>query len=266
MNPSQSEGRFERLFSVNGRVRLEIETDSGTVRVSTGEPGAVRIRGILRANPSIFGLGDPESRVQELAADPPIKQDGNDIRVGHDSGNWLLGSITLLLDVTVPQDSSVHARADSGGIRIEGVRGPVDCRTDSGYVEAVGIGSDVRAKADSGRIEIRQVAGGVEAKVDSGDLVALEIGGRIEARADSGDIQLSQTVAAPLRAKADSGRIRVRLAAGSGYTLRARADTGNIHVPDLTRSERSKKEVSGDIRGGGPSVDLEADSGDIDVE
>ena len=160
---------------------------------------------------------------------------------------------------------SVRAKADSGGIRVEDVQGPVDCSTDSGYVEVIGVSAAVRAEADSGRIEIRQVAGPVQVEVDSGEIQALEIGGEIEARADSGDIRLSQPCPPASRAQADSGKILVKLAAGAGYTLRARADSGNIHVPELTRSNSSRNEVDGDIRGGGPTVDLEVDSGDIDL-
>lgn len=266
MNPTQLETRFDRSLTVTGRVKLEVETDSGTVRVSPGETGAVRIRGIVRAGKSLFGLGDPESRLQEIEENPPIEQRGNEIRVGHVSGGWLTGGLKLLLDITVPQDTSVRAKGDSGGIRIEGVQGTVICVTDSGYIEVVGVGADVRAEADSGRIEIRQVTGEVHAEVDSGDILALEITGPIEAKADSGEIRLSQTIPARVRAKADSGRIKLKLAPGAGYTLRARSDSGHIQVPEMSRTTSSDHELYGDVRGGGPSVDLEVDSGDIDVE
>ena len=267
MNPTQLEARFDRSLIVTGGVRLEVETDAGTVRVSPGEPGTVRVRGIVRSSHSLFGLGDPESHLQEIEENPPIEQRGNKIRV-HDriSNGWFLGHATLLLDITVPFDTSVRAKADSGGIRIEGVQGTVECETDSGYLEVVGTGSAVNAKADSGRIEIRQATGPVRAEVDSGEIEALEIGGAIDARSDSGEIRLSQTIAAKVRAQADSGRVQVRLAPGAGYTLRAKADSGHIQVPEMSRNRIKDNEVYGDIRGGGPSVDVEVDSGDIDIE
>jgi hypothetical protein len=266
MTPTQLEGRFDRSLAVTGPVRLEIETDAGTVRVSTGEAGTVRVRGIVRAKNSLFGLGDPESHIQEIEENPPIQQSGNKIRVSdHVKSGLFLGHPTVLLDITVPLDTSVRAKADSGGIRIEGVQGSVQCETDSGFLEVVGTGSSVNAEADSGRIEIRQVTGPVRAEVDSGDIQALEIGGEIEAKSDSGEIQLSQTVAARVRAQADSGRIQLKLAPGAGYRVRARADSGHIQVPEMSRSRNSKNEVYGDILGGGPSVDVEVDSGDIDI-
>ncbi len=265
MSPAnQLEGRFDRSLTVNGRVRLELEVNSGTIRVTTGEPGVVRIRGIARAQKWFFGLGNPEAKIEEWEHNPPIEQDGNRIRV--ESGGLFSGSTTLLLDIVAPQDCAVRAKADSGGIRVEGVHGPVECSTDSGYIEVMNVGGEVRAKADSGRIEIRQATGPVEAEVDSGDIDALEIGGRIEARSDSGHIRLSQTVAAPVRAEADSGGISVKLSPGAGYTLRARTDSGNIQTPEMTRNKGSRNEVEGEIRGGGPAVDLQVDSGDIDVE
>jgi DUF4097 and DUF4098 domain-containing protein YvlB len=267
MTPTLLEGRFDRTLAVTGPVRLEVETDAGTVRVSTGEAGAVRVRGIVRARSSLFGLVDPESHIQEIEENPPIEQDGNRIRVTDRVSNGLFsGHPTILLDITVPPDTSVRAKADSGGIRIEGVQGPVECSTDSGFVEVVGAGSRVKAQADSGRIEIRQATGPVQAEVDSGDIQVLEIGGEIEVKSDSGEIQLSQTVAARVRVQADSGRIRLRLAPGAGYTLRAKSDSGHIQVPEMSRQRSSKHEVFGDIHGGGPSVQIQVDSGDIDIE
>ncbi len=271
MNPTRDriEGAFEKTLSVTGPVTLEVSTNSGVIRVLKGEAGSVQVRGVLRARSSLFaGVfigGTPSERIRRLEANPPVAQDGNTIGVGDVTDRWLLRGINLLLEITTPADTEVRALADSGDIRIEGIHGPVECETDSGAIQVAKIGSEVRASSDSGAIEVRAAKGGVDLRTDSGRIEALEIEGTIDAKSDSGEIRLSQTIQKPICAQTDSGRIRVRLAATGGYSVRARTDNGRVELPALTRQRLSRHELEGDVRGGGSTVDLETDSGDIEV-
>ena len=267
--PERMEGTFERTLTVTGPVTLDVGTNSGVIRVLKGEAGAVRIRGILRPRSSLFlGVfigGTPSERIRRIEANPPIAQDGNTIGVGDVTDRWLLRGINLLLEITTPADTEVRALADTGDIRIEGIDGPVECETDSGSIHVCWIGSEVRASSDSGGIDVQGVKGAVDLRADSGHIEALEIEGTIDAKTDSGDIRLSQTVVKPICAQTDSGRIRLRLAAEGGYSVRARTDNGRVELPALTRQRFSRHEFEGDVRGGGSVVDLETDSGDIEV-
>ncbi|MGA3023481.1 MAG: DUF4097 family beta strand repeat-containing protein [Bryobacteraceae bacterium] len=265
-----AEGTFETILSVTGPATLDVAVDSGLVRVYAGDAGSVRIRGILRARRSLFGWGSVEDRIRQLEAKPPVEQNGNTVRVGDVADRWLLRGVALFLEIAVPGDTRIRALADSGDIRVQGVSGPVDCETDSGDVEVSAISADVHASSDSGSIRIRQVKGRVYASADAGDAEALDIAGDIEVSTDSGEIRISQTVAAPVRAEADSGGISVKLAPGAGYNVSLRTDHGRITVIEAEGQEivwrtRSEREVDGRICGGGPTVDLETDSGDIDI-
>jgi hypothetical protein len=257
------EGTFERQLTVTGPVSLDVSAISGVIRVFGGEDGSVRIRGVLRARP-LSSVGVME-RIRRLESSPPIEQDGNAIGIGDVSNRWLLRGINLLLEITAPASTEIRALADSGDIRIEGIDGPVECETDSGEINISNIGGDVHACSDSGGIHIGNVKSGVDVRTDSGHVEALEVGGTIDVKTDSGNIRLSQTMGRPVCAQADSGRIRVQLAAGGGYTIRARTDNGRVELPVLTRQRLSKHEMEGDVRGGGSVLDLETDSGDIEV-
>jgi DUF4097 and DUF4098 domain-containing protein YvlB len=259
------EGTFERTLAVTGPVSLDVSAHAGVIRVLKGDEGSVRIRGVLRARSSFFIWGDLSGRMRRIEAEPPIEQEGNVIGVGDVTDRWLLRGINLLLEITTPGKTEVRALADSGDIRIDGIDGPVECETDSGQIEIANIGSDVRAKSDSGAIHIEDVKGPVDAQADSGRIEAFKIAGTIDATTDSGAILLSQTTPGPVCAKTDSGRIRLQLADGGGYTIRARTDNGRIELPQMTRQRLSRHEVEGDVRGGGSVVDLETDSGGIEV-
>ncbi len=223
----------------------------------------MQIRGILRSRGSLFDWGDIDGR--DFEEHPPVEQSGDAIRVGHSGGGWAGWRMNLLFDIVVPPSVTLEAQADAGDIHVTGVKGVVVCRTSAGHIEISDAGNGVRASADAGRIRITRVNGPAYAKTDAGEIHALEIAGAIDAQTDSGEIRLSQTIAAPVRARTDSGRILVKLAAG-GYMLRVRTDSGTIRVPEMAISERSANEVTGTIRGGGPLVELSVDSGSIEVE
>ncbi len=262
----QVEGTFEAVLNVTGPATLDAAIDSGLIRVRPGEPGVVRIRGVLRGRRSLFGWGNVEDRIRQLELKPPIEQNGDTVRVGDVADRWLLRGVALFLEIGVPADTRIRALADSGDIRVEGAGVAVDCEADSGDVDVAGIEGNVRASTDSGSIRIRQVKGRVYATADSGDIDALEIAGDIEATTDSGEITIVQTIAAPIRAEADSGGITVKLAPDAGYNITAETDHGRITVPDMEWRERpSEQKYDGRLRGGGPVVDLETDHGDIDV-
>jgi len=263
------EGSFEKSLTVSGAVDLDVQTDSGGIAVRQGSSGTVRIHAILKADHGWFSSGDRdvEGRIRELERHPPVEQSGNRVRVGYVSDSGLLKGISMRLEIETPAGTQVRARADSGGIRVEGVQGPVDCKTDSGGIEIDDVSANVHAAADSGGIRVRNVKGSLFAHVDSGGIEASGIGGSIDAQADSGAVRLEQTTAAPINAKVDSGGVTVRLARGAGYDVSAATDSGRISVPAMTvRSAFSSHHIEGKVGGGGPLVKVQAESGSVTID
>jgi DUF4097 and DUF4098 domain-containing protein YvlB len=261
----RAEGSFERILSVTGFVDLDLTTDAGGIHVTSGPPGTVRIRGILKAGDNWFTRGDVERRIRELEAHPPIEQNGNSVRVAVRSRS-LLRDISMRLEVEAPRDSRLRARTDSGGIDVRGIKGPLECHTDSGGIHASEIDGEVRATADSGGVHVRRVNGPVYARADSGGIEALEIAGSVDAGVDSGGVRVSQTTPALIKARTDSGGADITLARAGGYDIRAHAGSGGITAREVTVSGIiSRHDVNGKLRGGGPLVDIQADSGHIDI-
>ena len=269
MNPApdkrQFEAQFERNLNVTGPVTLDVSLRAGRLRVRRGEDGVVAIRGVFRARPSILSWSNPEELVQRLASNPPVEQDGNRIGIGDVFGQWVLRRAYFLLEVTAPADTRIRAVVDSADLRIEGINGPVDCETESGEIQIASIQSEVSAATDAGSIHTRDVAGSIDVRTDSGGIEALQIGKGIDATTDSGTIRLSQTSAAPVYARSDSGGVSLKVAEGAGYTVRLRTDSGRIETPEMMRTGSSRDEIEGVIRGGGSLVKIETDSGDIEI-
>ncbi|HEY7307021.1 MAG TPA: DUF4097 family beta strand repeat-containing protein [Bryobacteraceae bacterium] len=264
---AEEQGSFDKSLSVSGPVDLDVTTDSGGITITAGPSGTVRVHAILKGQQGWFGSGDVASRIRELERNPPVEQTGNRVRIGYVHDRELLKGISMRLEIQTPADTQVRARADSGGIRVEDVRGPADCHTDSGGITIRNVGSETRAAADSGSIHLNNIKGPVSAHVDSGGIEAIDVAGSIEAEADSGGIRIAQTSAAPIHARADSGGVQVRLAPGAGYDLSLESESGNISVPEMTiKSGFSKHHVEGKVHNGGPLVSVHVDSGGVAVE
>ena len=261
------EGSFDRSLSVSGNVDLDVVTDSGGITVTQGSSGSVHVHAILKAEHGWFESGDVGQQIRELERDPPVEQNGNRIRIGYVSRRDLLRHISIRFEIQTPHETALRARADSGGIRVEGIQGPADCHTDSGGIELRDVGGEVHASADSGGIRISNVKGATYARVDSGGIEANDVAGSIDAETDSGGIHLSQTSAAPIRAKADSGGVSVRLASNAGYDINVESESGHISVPEITtHGDISHHHIEGRVRGGGPMVNIHVDSGNVTID
>lgn len=262
----EQDGSFDKSLTVSGSVDLDVQTDSGAITIRPGSANSVQIHAILKADHGWFGSGDVEARIHELETHPPVEQNGNRVRIGY-AREGLLRNISMRFEIETPADTHLRARADSGGIHVDGIRGPVDCKTDSGGIEINDVSANVRAAADSGGIHVKNVNGSLYARVDSGGIEASGIAGAIDAQTDSGSLKLLQTIAAPISAKADSGSVTVALAQGAGYDVSADTESGHVSVPEMTiHSVFSNHHIEGKVRGGGPLVKIQVESGSVTID
>ena len=242
------EGLFDRTLTVNGPVDLDIRTGSGGIRIDTGAGNTVHIVGRIRAN-NWFD-SDPQGRVKEIEAHPPIEQGGNTVRIGHPVDNDLFHNVSIGYEVTVPASTRVRSIAGSGGQTIRGVEGPVDARAGSGGVRIEGTGSAIDARTGSGGIVIAGAKAGVRARAGSGGI-------RIDGRPlDAWDLQTG------------SGGITMSVADNTPFELDARTGSGRIdsRLPVNPIDTVSKHRLRGRVGGGGARVELSTGSGGIRID
>jgi len=257
---------FDRTLKVSGNVDLEIRTDSGSIAVIPGDSGVVQIRGRVQGHSTWLSQTSASSLVKSVAANPPVRQTGNSIRLDEPSDEEARRYVNISWEVSVPPTTRVVARADSGSISIRGAAGPINASADSGSIRIENAIAAVTAHTDSGSID---VSGGSEAKAaaDSGSIRLTNIAGTVDASTDSGSIQAAMTKAASARLSADSGSITLDLPESGGFDLSLDTDSGRVNVEQQLAVSGSirKNHVRGKIRGGGNSVTASTDSGSITV-
>ena len=260
--PSVS-GSFDRTYSVTGHVRLELANASGDVDIAGSGDGKVHVHGDVRA--SGFGFDDPQKRLNDTIANPPIEQKEDTIRIGKEVSK--LRNIQIGYTIQVPHDTEVDATVASGAQTIRGVRGPVEVqatsgsirvekidrdvqlKTASGSVIASDVGDEVRVSTASGNVNVSNVKGNIRVGAISGVIQVAKPGARVEADTSSGAVEI-QGAANDVKARATAGRVAVQGNPGgdSYWELRTVSGGVQLNVPASANFHLSAEAVSGDIR------------------
>ena len=255
-----SDTTFERNLSVNGRVELSASTGSGNIHITRGSGSQVRIVGHIHGS-----WGADENRIKELAANPPIDQTGNIIRIGARHEN--LHNISISYDIEAPENSFLEASSGSGNIIDDGVGSSAKLNTGSGDIHAHGLQGGYSAETGSGNIEIEQTGSGdVKAQTGSGNIELHGVAGGLHATTGSGDISVAGSPSSPWHLETGSGNIEFS-PGGSAFTLDASTGSGSVHTDQemLVQGSQDRHHIVGKIRGGGATVRIETGSGDIRV-
>lgn len=255
-----AEATFERNLTVNGRVELTVSTGSGGIHITRGSDNQVHIFGRVRS-----GWGVSESRVREVAANPPIEQTGNIIRIG--GRNYGLHNVSIEYEIQAPASAFLEAGSGSGDISIDGVGDNAKISTGSGSIRATGLHGSFSVGTGSGDIYAEQTGtGDVRAKTGSGNIELHNINGGLHADTGSGNIKVTGTPVDPWRLQTGSGD--VEFSPGStGFTLDASTGSGSIRTERemATQGTINRHHITGRIGNGGPTVRVETGSGDIRI-
>ncbi len=255
-----AEATFDRTLKVNGKVDLTVSTGSGNIHITHGPDAQIHIFGRVHSN-----FGGSDEQVRQIAANPPIEQTGNIVRIG--ARRQSLHNISIDYEVQAPADCYLKASSGSGEVTDDGVGENAKLSTGSGGIHATGLHGSFSVDTGSGNIYADQIGDGdVKAQTGSGSIELRNIHGGLHAETGSGSIKIAGTPAAPWKLETGSGSIELWTGAAA-MTIDAETGSGSIHTDsELTAQASSDRHhVTGKINGGGPTVRLESGSGSIRI-
>jgi DUF4097 and DUF4098 domain-containing protein YvlB len=250
------------------------------------------------------GTKEAEEIVRQIEAQPPVQYSNGRLRVGHIENRAHRNDVSVSYEITVPFETQVKSHTGSGSQDLIGISGPAEASTGSGDLLLTDIGGAVEASTGSGDLELTDIGGAVEARTGSGSIHAEGIGGDFKAKTGSGSVRLTQNapgdvvatsgsgsivlrgIDGALRADAGSGSIKVEgrqagrweLDTGSGsirihlpedasFELDAESNSGNIDInhPITVQEKISDDHLKGQVRGGGPLLNVRSGSGNIRI-
>jgi hypothetical protein len=261
---------FDRTLTVSSAPTVTVLSGSGAIHLHPGSDSQVHVSAQLRADKNFFvSASDTESRMQQIASNPPIHQAGNTISIGERNNDGLYRNITIEYDITLPRASAISANTGSGEITIQDVGNYVKAGTGSGSVQAHGLHGHVSLETGSGGITLDEAGGGDETRVQtgSGSIHLSGITGALQASTGSGGITAGGTPSADWRLQTGSGSIVLALGSGAHFSLNASTGSGSVHIeqPILMQGSLDRHHVTGTVNGGGPTLRAETGSGGIDI-
>nr|WP_263365834.1 DUF4097 domain-containing protein [Edaphobacter bradus] len=263
-----ADGNFDRTLNVSASPNVSVATGSGYIRLKPGSDNQVHIIGHVHAGHG-WKSGDVESRVQQVIANPPITQNGNDITIGGRHGdNDLFHNISIDYDITLPRTSNIAATTGSGDMEIQDVGASVKAQTGSGSIRANGVQGPATLGTGSGDVELHHSGpGDVKAETGSGSLRLYGVSGALKASTGSGDVQVDGQPSTDWKLSTGSGSIQLALGNAAHFNLNADTGSGSIRVdqPITMQGSLNRHHVSGVVNGGGPTIRANTGSGDITV-
>jgi len=255
-----AEATFDRTLTVSGQVQLSVSTGSGNIHLTRGAGNQVHVFGKVKA-----GWGASEERVKEIAANPPIEQTGNIVRIGGHHEN--LHNISIDYEIQAPENAILDAGTGSGDITVEGVGETAKLSTGSGNIHATGLHGIFSASTGSGDVYAEQTgAGDVKASTGSGNMELRNLHGGLHAGTGSGNIKVGGAPTTDWKLGTGSGDVEL-WPGSAGITLDASTDSGGIHCDHeiAMQGELNRHHVTGKLNGGGPTVRIVTGSGDIRI-
>ena len=278
-------GTFERHYNVSGPANLEVLTRSGDITVRSGPAGAISITGKIHVGETWL-LGSRTDDVKSLESNPPIRQDGNSIRIDYVN----MHNIAIDYEVTAPADTTVNSHTGSGDQTLDGLRaritlesgsgdvklsrieGDMNVRTGSGDVLADDVSGAFTGEAGSGDIRLHDRSGDVRIRTGSGNIELHDLSGGLRAEAGSGDVSADGKPGGDWELRTGSGNVNLRLPSDAAFDVEARTSSGNLHIEaPVTMTVqgnvgREQHAISGKVRGGGHLLRVHTGSGDIHID
>jgi hypothetical protein len=255
-----AEQSFARTIHLRDRLDLTIVSGAGNIQISQGPAGRLRITGHVKAN----DWRPTDDRLRDIAANPPIWQDQNIVRIGSAEE---LAHVIIDYEIEAPADSIIQASSSVGDIFDEGVGQSARFNTGSGSIHTIGIEGNIDVSSKEGDIEVEQNGrGDVKAVSGAGNLELRNLHGALHAVTDAGSIKVSGAPAGDWQVQTGRGDIELTLG-NAACTIDAQTGAGlvrsDLRIEGANGSDPHR--LAGRINGGGHSVSLQAGEGEIRI-
>ena len=298
------ERNIEKSFDVIPGGTLKLDTDIGTVEISSHPDNTVQVQATLVAHTS------SDSRAEDIFDNYKLTFDSSKSDViikGDFVDNWLWRNnrLSVKFTITVPErynisvatsggnidvgdikgqvnlktsggrinlgniNGVIDARTSGGGIKVEDVTGNTRVYTSGGNIRIGTVKGDLDARTSGGGIDVDGVEGNLVARTSGGSLHLLNVSGELSGDTSGGPIvaELMKQVTGRLELRTSGGSIKLSVPADFRADLNASTSGGHVYtdVPISVQGKISNSSLSGKINGGGPEVVLRTSGGSIEI-
>jgi len=269
-----------KSFAVSGRANVRVETNDGSVRVTSGDAKQVEFRVEYQG----YEMG------KTLRVD--AHQDGDKVQLtarvtGHWGFSWGGNSRRLHIEVRMPREADLQVETGDGSVQAESINGTVNVHTGDGSVKANSLSGTIDLHTNDGSITVESLKGEMRLRTGDGSIEARDLDGKVEADSGDGHIRIAGRFDA-LNVKTGDGSVNTRVLPGSkmatSWTIRTGdgsvdlvlpsdfqtnidASTGDGHislgVPVTVEGTFSNSQIHGKMNGGGQQLTIHTGDGSI---
>ena len=261
--PAANAEEWTKSYTVSGRANVHVDTNDGSVRVTTGDTKQVELKVIYNG----YTL-DKNLRIES-------KQDGDRVELSaRETNHWNWGfgvhvNRGLRLEVRMPKDADLNVDSGDGSVEAQAVNGNVDIHTGDGHIKVEGAKGQIRLRTGDGSIEGRALDGKIEADTGDGhvtldgrfDTLNIRTGdGSINAHAQPGSKVISSW-----SIRTGDGSVDLTLPGDLNANIDASTNDGRISlgIPVTVEGSFSNSQIHGKMNGGGQPVTIHTGDGSI---
>jgi Putative adhesin len=259
--PAHAE-EWTKSYTVSGRARVHVDTNDGSVRVTTGDSKQVEFR--------VSYSGYTIDKNLNISS----RQDGDQVEVSariRSGMSWGWGGVhrSLRIEVHMPRTADLNVDTGDGSVEAEAVSGSVDIHTGDGHIRVDGAKGEIRLRTGDGSIEGRDLDGRLEATSGDGhitvdgrfDALNIKTGdGSINARANRGSkLENGWNV------RTGDGSVDLSLPGDLQANIEASTNDGRISlgIPVTVEGSFSTSQIHGKMNGGGQPLTIHTGDGSI---
>jgi DUF4097 and DUF4098 domain-containing protein YvlB len=256
---------WSKTYTVNGRADLHVQTDDGSVSVTSGDQNEIYVH----VTTTHYTIGSSGVTIDQT-------QNGNSVdvhvRTPHFHWGFWGSSGTVHVDIRVPRNANLDVNTGDGNVDAQPVSGNIRITTGDGNINANGLHGQIYLHSGDGRIDSSGMDGSLQ--VDSGD-GHIAIDGRFDwLKAQTGDGSIDASAAAGSKVgdgwnlHSGDGRITLRVASDLNAELDAHTGDGtvSVDVPITVSGSLNGSNVHGRLNAGGGPLRISSGDGSIHIE
>jgi hypothetical protein len=255
---------YTKTYTVSNRANVRVDTDDGSVNVTTGDTKEVEFR------------VEYQGYVLEKSLHIDSNQHGDEVeltaRMPH-GWHFSLGTMrSLHIEVRMPKEADLQVRTGDGSIKANNVSGTIDLHSGDGALTVGSLKGAVRLHTGDGSIEASDLDGKCDATSGDG---RIRVTGRFDvlsARSGDGSVGVEATRGSKLDSSwsitSGDGSIDVALPPDLHANIEASSGDGRItsDIPITMEGVISKSRVHGKMNGGGSTLTIHTGDGSIHLK
>src|SRR6202140_4457953 len=208
ITPSVRAEDVTKAFTVNGRGIVRVDTNDGSVRVTSGDTKEVQFH--------VEYQGYELNRNLRVDA----RQDGDKVELvaratGHFGFSWGGHGKNLHIEVRMPKSGDLQVSTGDGAVEASSVEGNVTISTGDGAVKASELNGTIDLHTGDGSISVDRLRGNIRLRTGDGSIEARGVDGKLSAESGDGHIKLEGRFDG-LNIKTGDGSVEARVGNGSG--------------------------------------------------